>query len=464
MEVSTSESSQSTFRDPAGSLQIKPEGVLRTVYSPHDSEILAFLSTPLAARLVEQRQIVASEVVNPGRGSEPLVLRHPRIAFISYPAEWPPSLWLAAAELTLGLCTKLLKEGWILKDATPLNVLFQGTQPIFVDILSIQKADLSRPIWYAYAQFVRTFLLPMLAYSQLGWPLHSVLSRRDGFEPEEIYLALPWTRRFRRPALTSVTLPNLLAKRSSVVADGMAPKTLSDPSLTKQIIGNTLSGLLTAMRKATPSRQSSRWSGYAENAVHYNAKDHSDKQQFIASVFAQHRPARVLDIGCNTGTYSRLAADTGAAVVSIDTDLQAVDRFCAELQGTGRNILPLCIDIAHPTPATGWQNHEHSAFLQRAKGQFDSILMLAVLHHLLIGSQIPLDLVASLCQEITTDHLIIEWVPPADPKFVEILRGRDELYKHLSEGAFRHAFARYFVTAQELALRNGRILLHLRKR
>ena len=60
----------------------------------------------------------------------------------------------------------------------------------------------------------------------------------------------------------------------------------------------------------------------------------------------------MLDVGCNTGVYSNLAADAGAEVVSIDTDVQAVDRLCASLKGSGRNILPLCVDLAHPTPAT----------------------------------------------------------------------------------------------------------------
>ncbi len=463
MEVSISSSSQSTFRDPAGSVQVRSDGVFRSVYAPYSSEILAFLATPLAARLVEQRRIVASEVVNPVCGDEPLLLRHPRVSFASYPAEWPPGLWLAAAELTLTLCAELLEEGWILKDATPLNILFEGTRPVFVDILSIQRADLSRPIWYAYAQFVRAFLLPMLAHSRLGWPLQCVLSRRDGFEPEEVYAALSWTRRLTRPALTAVTLPRLLAKRSAALA-GVTPRTASDPALARQIIANTLSGLRTAMRRAMPARQSSVWSSYVETASHYSPEDHAEKQRFIASVFAQNPPKRVLDIGCNTGAYSRLAADAGAEVVSIDADSRAVDRLCAELEGTGRNILPLCVDFAHPTPATGWANDETASFLRRAAGHFDTLLMLAVLHHLLLSSQVPLGHIASLCSRITTKNLLIEWVPPTDQKFVEILRGREAFYGHLSESAFRDAFAPYFDAVQEMTLSNGRILLHLSKR
>jgi hypothetical protein len=90
--------------------------------------------------------------------------------------------------------------------------------------------------------------------------------------------------------------------------------------------------------------------------------------------------------------------------------------------------------------------------------------MLAVLHHLLLSSQVPMDRIAALCGNLTTRHLIVEWVPPTDVKFKELLRGRDEIYAHVTEAAFREAFAKYFIIAKELTLFNGRILLHLEKR
>ena len=65
--------------------------------------------------------------------------------------------WLAAAELTLKLGEEAIGEGWVLKDATPLNVLFQGPRPIFVDILSFERRDPRASVWLAYGQYVRTF-------------------------------------------------------------------------------------------------------------------------------------------------------------------------------------------------------------------------------------------------------------------------------------------------------------------
>lgn len=450
-----------TFRDPAGSLEVRPEGVFRTVREPYSDEITEFLALPLAARLVEEGRLVASEPV-PSDGG--LILRHPRISFQSYPWEWPPVLWLAAAELTIHLCTELVREGWQLKDATPLNVLFQGTSPIFVDVLSIERRNPRQSIWLPYGQFVRTFLLPMLAYARLGWPLKTTLTRRDGYEPEDIYAALGKFARLRQPAFSAVTLPSLLAGNKKLNSSGLAARSEKDPELAQHILLKTLNGLVRQMRRITPHHKASTWSDYAETATHYSNEDHAGKRAFISEALAQVRPARVLDVGCNTGVYSRLAAETGAEVVSIDTDLQAVDKLATHLKDTGLNILPLHVDLAQPTPATGWDNRETRSFLNRATGHFDMVMMLAVIHHLLLASQVPLDQIAELSAHLTKQHLIIEWVPPTDQKFQELLRGRDAIYAHLTESTFRQAFARYFSIVRETTLANGRILFFLSRK
>ena len=46
----------------------------------------------------------------------------------------------AAGALTLELAQGALEEGFGLKDATPYNVLFRGSRPVFVDVLSFEAA------------------------------------------------------------------------------------------------------------------------------------------------------------------------------------------------------------------------------------------------------------------------------------------------------------------------------------
>lgn len=449
-----------TFRDPAGSVEILPEEVLRFVRPAYSRGLLNFLESTLATDLVEEGHLVSSEVVS--CEDEGTLVRHPRVSFISYPWEWPPSLWRAAAEHTLQLCERLIEADWILKDATPLNILFQGSRPIFVDVLSVQTLG-EESIWAAYAQFVRTFLLPMIAYAELGWPLQATQVRRDGIEPEELYAALPRLRRIQRATLNSVTLPVLLSRSRAAHRTAKQGVTQRDPEVAKHILLSTVRSLRRSMQHIRFPRKKSQWSAYREQATHYDTAEHQAKYLFVQNALMQCQPKRVLDVGCNSGAYSNLAADSGAEVVAIDTDVMSLERLCEEVALSGRNILPLQVDLARPTPGTGWCNSEDASFLTRCEGHFDTVQMLAVLHHLLLSNQIPMEKIAALVSRLVTRTLIVEWVPLSDPRSQDLLRGRDCLYSHLTERSFREAFGTHFHVVREVLLDNGRILFHMQK-
>src|SRR5262249_28644994 len=138
----------------------------------------ALSSTALAAwqRLAETRffrhaiesgQIVGTEIVEPldtpslPSGQWAGVLRHARIPFISYPYEWPFGMLKDAALLQLDLLTTALDEGFTLKDATPFNVQFLGTRPVFIDVSSFEPLEPGSP-WVGYRQFCQMFLYPLL--------------------------------------------------------------------------------------------------------------------------------------------------------------------------------------------------------------------------------------------------------------------------------------------------------------
>ena len=124
-----------------------------------------------------------------------------------------------------------------------------------------------------------------------------------------------------------------------------------------------------------------------------------------------------------------------------------------------RSAVALVANIARPTPAAGWRNREHLSLLDRLTGHFDLVLMLAVIHHLILREQLPLMLIAELCASLTNRWLLLEWVPPSDPMFQEWLRGRDDLYGHLTEEDLKQAFAPFFRVADCTELNNRRMLL-----
>jgi hypothetical protein len=107
-------------------------------------------------------------------------------------------------------------------------------------------------------------------------------------------------------------------------------------------------------------------------------------------------------------------------------------------------VLPLVVDLARPSPAIGWRNRECESFLDRARGNFDLVLMLAVAHHLLVTERVPLEELFSLMEEISREYILIEYVAPEDPMFQRIVRGREELYRHMTRDWFEGAAAERF--------------------
>jgi hypothetical protein len=87
------------------------------------------------------------------------------------------------------------------------------------------------------------------------------------------------------------------------------------------------------------------------------------------------------------------------------------------------------------------------------------VLLLAVIHHLILREQAPLGHIGELCASLTQRWLLLEWVPPSDPMYREWLRGRDELYGHLSEDDLTLAFQPFFHLRDRKVLANNRALL-----
>ncbi len=472
----TEASPRATFRDPAGSLRFEGELAVRRIAPSARAAVLDFIESPLCQAMQQRGDLIAAEVDDSG---PQLILRHPRIPIPTYPWEWTPAQWLAAANLTLNLCEEAIAAGWVLKDATPLNILFLGPRPIFVDILSFERRDPTRrnpnpSIWLAYGQYVRTFLLPLLMNRLLHWPLSLSLFRRDGLDPAECFAALPWRHRLSRAALWPITLPTLLDRRKSAHAPAkvVAPpnsatpqkksRTL-DPEIATQILQRTLKDLRRRTLRAAPHSARSNWSDYPQTLTHYTPEESRQKLDWVRRVLESTHPARVLDIGANTGDFSAFVASLGAEVVALERDQAAADRLVRMARQRNLPILTIHADLARPTPAVGWRNAESLALLPRLESQFDLVLMLAVIHHLLLMEQVPLSEILALCHRLTRRHLVVEWVPVADPMFQGLLRGRDALYGSLSEADLLDACANRFRLIDRQPLANGRILLLFEK-
>lgn len=427
------------------------------------------MATAAAGRLCQTGVLVRTERVQgdlpelAGSLGDFSLYEHERIPFPSFPYEWPPEMLHAAGLLTLEIAEQCLNDGFGLKDASPYNVLFRGPDPVFVDVLSFERRDNSDPTWLAYAQFTRNFHLPLLAAKHLGMPLDQIFrSRRDGIKPNELYSWIGPVRRLLPPFLSAITVPAWLSRFES---DGLyKPRSMGEEQ-TRYVFSSLLRRLKRSMAKVAPAEGSSHWSQYGSAPPSYTAEQASIKKDFVESALRRISPRSLFDIGCNTGNYSVMAAKCGAAVVSADADPVVVGKLWRQAREERLNILPLVLDIARPTPALGWRYQESPSFLDRARGSFDAILMLALIHHLLVTERVPLEQIIDLAAELTTEHAIVEYIGPEDPMFKRLSRGRDHLHSDLTQSRFENACREHFEIAASVSLPAcSRAVYLLRKR
>ena len=320
----SAQSITASFRDPAGSLFRYQGRVLRVVNAIGAADLEAFLASPSGQKLMAAGTVVPTRALDAAecralladpsvrelydaRGGQ-MILEHERVDFPSFPYEWNAEMLHAAGMLTLDLAQALLADGLGLKDGTPYNILFRGPAPVFIDVLSFERRQPGDATWLPYAQFVRTFLLPLLANQAYGLGLDQILTtRRDGLEPEEVYRWSKPSQRLRPPFFSLVSMPTWLGGKHKQDDNSIYQKKLmSDPEKARFILDHMLNGLRRTLRRLKPAEgKSSVWSDYMSTNNNYTADHFQAKQRFVGEALAEFPSRSVLDVGCNTGPLQR---------------------------------------------------------------------------------------------------------------------------------------------------------------
>lgn len=460
-----------SLRDPDGAVRIHDGCVLRLIAPAATERFADTLKQPIVHELLAAGDIVktcrASELQVPDtwRDMAGALYEHELAPFPSQPREWPPAMLARAGEFTLELALRLLPHGLWLKDATPTNIQFFGPKPVLVDVPSIVPRPRGAYLWPARQQFEATFLLPLIANLERGLPVAWSLADPVAGITHEFCAQQLGLRRWLFPSLISgVALPAALNATTTASEASVGTRVQADDDKAVFILQRCFEMLLQRIRRLTKRLESreSRWNSYVTSRSHYESSDLERKRVFVAAALDNQRPDHVLDIGANTGEFSSLAAGT-SRVVALEIDEVAGNSIFRRAASSGERILPLTLDFSRPTPAGGWRNAESTSFLDRAKGQFDLVLMLAVIHHLRATSGIPVTAIVQAAWEMTRKHLLIEFVPLHDPMFTRISRGREALFGDCLRDTFESILAQRFVVDSSEELPNGRVL-YLAKR
>lgn len=444
----------SSFRDPSGFVFFEENTLYRGVTKAYSQHYTHLMSSGLYDELVKKTMLVAHKEVE-HTATDFKTLLPEKIPFISYPYEWSFSQLKDAALLTLKIQKCALKHGMTLKDASAYNVQFNNGKPIFIDTLSFEKYESGTP-WVAYKQFCQHFLAPLALMSYTDIQLNKLFRVFiDGIPLNLAAKLLPFKTYFKLPLLLHIHLharaqkkyeDSALAKKSSISANAML---------------GLIDNLETGVKKLTWKAGGTEWADYY-NGDSYTQQGFEDKKTIVRDFLALAQPQTVWDLGANDGVYSRIAAESTARVISYDIDPACVENNYNEIKKHGEHaILPLILDLTNPSAGIGWGNTERTTIAQR--GPTDMVMALALVHHLAISNNIPLEYIAQYLSKLTT-WLIIEFVPKTDKKVQKLLASRADIFDNYTQKGFETAFSGSFEIHTSVKIKDSERTLYLMKK
>ena len=457
MIKSLTKSDPGSFRDPSGIIFEKNDVILRQVNLTYQKQYDFLIKSGLYKKLTERKRLIkhseTQEAPFTAEGAYKILLPE-QIPFISYPYEWSFSQLKDAALLTLAIHKESLNAGMILKDASAYNIQFLNGQAILIDSLSFDFYKDGDP-WVAYGQFCRHFLAPLLLMSKIDIRLNELLRTNiDGIPLDLANVLLHGKGGFFRTQHISWHT-KAIQKHAQ---DGKSDKPIKVIKIPKFQHIALIDSLFRGIKKLSLKNVQTEWGDYYDNTNYVDAAT-NNKENLTKNYLETLRPKTVWDLGANDGRYSALALDSGASgVVAFDIDPIAVERNYLSVRRNKKAMLPLVLDITNPSPGIGFANHERKTITDRQRP--DCVMALALIHHLAISNNLPLNMLAKWFADIC-ENLIIEFIPKEDSQVEILLKTREDIFPQYTKEDFERTFVEHFTMERCDAIEGSKRFLYL---
>ncbi len=446
-----------SFRDPAGHVHLRGDKVFRTVLEPGVAHYRAVRESGFLEHAIAAGRVIAGREVDPAllggeEAGASFVIEHPRLEFISYPYEWSFFGLKEAALLTLDLHLQALDHGLTMSDASAYNVQFVGPRPLFIDQLSLLQYEEGQ-VWLGYRQFCEQFLNPLLLTAKTGVAFQPYYrGSLEGMRSADLAALLPLRARLGLRIGLHVLLQGRLQRSVTTNRVSYARRI----RLSLNALKNNLQSMRDWVATLTPRTQVTPWQSYEQNAQ-YNADERAAKARFVGDFIAASKPATVWDLGCNSGEYAEIALQSGArSVIGFEPDDGALNAAFQRAVAKQLAFLPLSMDLANPSPSVGWRQQERRGLAERRSA--DLVLCLALLHHLVLGRNLPLPQVLDWVVSLAPRG-IIEFVPKQDAMAQQLIALKPDIapaYERQQVAAMLAARAR--IEREDVVTQSGRVL------
>ena len=451
-----------SFRERGGSVFSRDDKIYRQVNLGYKQHYDLLMSSGLYNSLINKQWLIVHHeagLKSPNKESYKII-KPDRIPFISYPYEWAFSQLKDAAILTLSILREALAFGMILKDASAFNNQFIGSKPIFIDTTSFKIYPGQGP-WVGYRQFCQHFLAPLALMAYRDERTSKLLQTNiDGIPLDLAARLLPRQAKLKTGLLVHLFLH---ARLQQNYADKKVARERFAHSVGKDQLFGIIASLEKTVKKLAPPQQKTEWQDYYRGNCNYDDSSFSHKKEIISKFLQQAAPTIVWDLGANTGVFSDLASKLGAVTMAFDIDQRSVEINYRRLSQAGSSLqLPLVMDLTAPSPAIGWNNQERYSLKER--GPADTVMALALIHHLAISNNVPLRNIAEFFSTLGRT-LIIEFVPKEDTQVQKLLSSREDIFPEYNRTGFEEAFQDYFKIEDIIPVNDSyRVLYLMRKK
>ena len=449
-----------SFKDPDGFIFNHNNTLYRLVTDNYQESYRHFMDSGLYQELIDKNLLIAhTEVASPVTNDIHAfkILLPEQISFISYPYEWGFDQWKEVLLNFLTINRIALQYGMILKDATPFNFTFYKGKPLFIDSLSFIIYKEGDP-WIAYRQFCESMLGPfaLIKYNGPNW-VKQFSSFIDGIQLSYISKELPFSSRFNMTVMIHI---HLHASYEGKEGYGAAAYSVFD----KQKLNELFLLIAGSLQKwKHPVVKKAHWITYYDEQV--ISKEYlAEKEMLIDEWLIDLAGNRLTDLGANNGKFSLIAAKYFKEVIAVESDADCIDDLYNQFAKSNiTNITAVLADLMQPSPGLGWNNAEREPLLKRLRA--DTVLGLALIHHLCIVHNLPLRYFASFISSVTNQYAIIEFIPKSDPMVSHMLQAREDIFHLYTEEEFRKCFDEYFtlVKVQQPARVNRSVYLWQKK-
>lgn len=424
----------SSYRDPAGFVFFMDGNVHRAVKKDRWEITQDFLNSQIYQNYTKRNKLVKTGLsIDIPKLSDYKILRHEIVPFISYPYEWSFSSLKAAALLHLDLQIESLKENFMIKDGSSYNIQFVGPTPIFIDLLSFEKYK-DGMFWTGQNQFNMHFLNPLIFSSTFSIGFNNWLrSSIEGIETDDLIELLPFYKKCSPQIFANLILPSMLQKKLS--SNTHAINHAKSNGLKKRNLIYLLENYKSFILSINKKKSRTIWDDYYDYTNNYDLEDTQKKHQVISEFVTKFKPKTLWDIGCNTGEFSETSILAGAEmVIGFDFDQSVIENAFQRASSKKLNFLPLYQDLSNPSPGNGWLGEERQSLSSRKNA--DAFIALAVIHHLIIGKNIPQKQVLQwLCS--LAPNGVIEFIPKNDSNLKKLLKNREDIFSDYEESIFR---------------------------